>query len=123
MFYVRIRVWLAMVAVACAAAACSTAATVGNGTVTGTMTVTGGAGPGRPRPLPGEIRLINVASGAQTTYQVGADGQYRVSVAAGTYRISCESPQIQGGAFKDQSGVIDVTAGHTTPAVCGFDVK
>jgi hypothetical protein len=66
------------------------------GTLTGTLQAVGGPGGGSPRPLSGTITAKTSGKGILTS-PVGADGQFTVYPAVGTYTVSGSSPQFQDG--------------------------
>jgi hypothetical protein len=63
--------------------------------VVGTLHAVGGPPPGADRPLPGEISAKRGSDG--TGVGVGADGEFSIQLASGTYTIVGRSPQYNGG--------------------------
>jgi hypothetical protein len=91
------------------------------GTLTGTLQAVGGAGGVGPRALSGQITLHG-SSGHIVGITVGADGRFSNHVPVGTYTVSAQSPQYEGGnAVCRASGPVVVTKGVTTKVqvACG----
>jgi hypothetical protein len=84
------------------------------GTVAGTLQAVGGPpGVGR-RALSGQVTLYG-SSGKIASVTVGANGRFSVPATVGTYTVSAQSPQYEGGtADCHASGPIIVTKGVTT---------
>lgn len=84
------------------------------GTLTGTLQAEGGLPGAGPRPLSGQVTLQG-PDGHLTGISVGANGRFSVPVAVGTYTLSGQSPQYQGGnATCHAAETVTVTKGVTT---------
>jgi hypothetical protein len=83
------------------------------GTLTGTLQAVGGPAGDGPRALSGQITL-HESDGSKDIVPVGANGRFSVPVAVGTYTVSGQSPQYEGGtAVCQASGPAVVTKGVT----------
>ena len=79
------------------------------GTLTGTLQAVGGPPGEGPRALSGQITLHG-SGGHITGITVGANGRFSVPVPVGTYTVSGQSPQYEGGtADCHASGPVIVT--------------
>jgi hypothetical protein len=67
------------------------------GTVTGTLQAVGGPPGDGPRALGGQVTLHG-SSGHIVGITVGATGRFSLPVPVGTYTVSGQSPQYEGGA-------------------------
>lgn len=84
------------------------------GTLTGTLQAVGGPSGAGPRALSGQITLHG-SSGHITGITVGANGRFSAPVPVGTYTVTGQSPQYEGGtADCHASGSITVTKGVTS---------
>ena len=84
------------------------------GTLTGTLQAVGGPPGVGPRALSGQITLHG-SSGHITGITVGANGRFSVPVPVGTYTVSGQSPQYEGGTGVCRaSGPVIVTEGVTS---------
>lgn len=73
----------------------SSVASTGHGTVTGTIHLTGGPAPGSDKPASGVVYAFTSRSLSGTviaTVNAGADGNFHLSVAPGTYYLAAISP-------------------------------
>jgi hypothetical protein len=94
----------------CAARATAAAAP---GVVEGQLIRVGGPAPGAAVPLPGQVVAID-STDARHTVDVGNDGQFRLSLPAGTYRLIGYSPLIQSGLAQcSAAGPVHVVTGRT----------
>jgi hypothetical protein len=66
------------------------------GTLTGSLQAVGGPSGDGPRPLSGQITLHG-SSGHIVGITVGADGRFSNHVPVGTYTVSAQSSQYEGG--------------------------
>jgi hypothetical protein len=111
-------VLLASLAASMSLAGCHLSAPTGppgpTGTVTGTLQAVGGTFGERPRALSGEVTLHG-SSGDIATITVGANGRFSVPATVGTYTVSAQSPQYEGGTADCHAlGPITVIKGATT---------
>ena len=84
------------------------------GTLIGTLQAVGGPPGDALRALSGQITLHG-SSGHIAGITVGANGRFSVPVPVGTYTVSGQSPQYQGGtAVCRASGSVVVTKGVTS---------
>ncbi len=84
------------------------------GTLTGALQAVGGPAGLSPRLLSGQVTLRG-SGGHLTGITVGANGQFSVPVSVGTYTVSGQSPQYEGGTAKcHASGPVTVTKGVTS---------
>jgi len=84
------------------------------GTLTGTLQAVGGPSGAGPRALSGQITLHG-SSGHITAITVGANGRFAVPVPVGTYTVTGQSPQYDGGTAEcHASGPVVVTKGVTS---------
>ncbi len=84
------------------------------GTLTGMLQAVGGAPGGGTRVLSGQVTLHG-ASGHITGITVAADGRFSVPVSVGTYTVSGQSPQYEGGTGKCRaSGPVVMNKGVTS---------
>ena len=84
------------------------------GTLTGTLQAVGGPSGEGPRALSGQVTLHG-SSGHIAGITVGANGRFSVPVPVGTYTVSGQSPQYEGGTADCQaSGPVTVTKGVTS---------
>ena len=84
------------------------------GTLTGTFQAVGGPSGASPRALSGQVTAQR-SNGARDIISVGANGRFSVPVPVGTYTVSGQSPQYEGGtADCKASGPVTVTKGLTS---------
>jgi hypothetical protein len=84
------------------------------GTITGSLQAVGGAAGRAPRPLSGQV-ILEQPNGARAIISVGADGRFSVPATVGTYTVTGESPQYDGGAGVCRaSGPVTITEGDTS---------
>ena len=84
------------------------------GTLTGTLQAVGGPSGAGPRALSGQVTAQR-SNGARDIISVGANGRFSVPVPVGTYTVSGQSPQYEGGtADCKASGPVTVTKGLTS---------
>ena len=84
------------------------------GTLTGTLQAVGGPAGVGPRALSGQVTL-HQSDGRRDIIYVGANGRFSVPASAGTYTVSGQSPQYDGGtADCKASGPVTVTKGLTS---------
>ena len=84
------------------------------GTLTGTLQAVGGPPGGGPRALRGQVTLHG-PSGHITGITVGANGRFSVPATVGSYTVSGQSPQYEGGTGVCRaSGPVVVTKGVTS---------
>ena len=84
------------------------------GTLTGTLQAVGGPSGVGPRALSGHVTLHG-PNGRRAIISVGANGRFSVPVPVGTYTVSGQSPQYEGGtADCKASGPVTVTKGLTS---------
>lgn len=84
------------------------------GTLTGALQAVGGPPGAGPRALSGQVTLHG-SGGHITGITVGANGRFSVPVPVGTYTVSGQSPQYEGGtAVCRASGPVIVTEGVTS---------
>lgn len=84
------------------------------GTLTGTLQAVGGPAGVGPRALSGRVTLHG-SNGHFATISVGASGRFSLPASVGTYTVSGQSPQFEGGtASCRSSGPVSVTKGVTT---------
>jgi hypothetical protein len=84
------------------------------GTVTGTLQAVGGPSGAGPRGLSGQVTLHR-SNGARAIINVGANGRFSVPASVGTYTVSGQSPQYEGGTAECKaSGPVTVTKGVTS---------
>ena len=84
------------------------------GTLTGTLQSVGGPSGVGPRALSGQVTLHG-SNGRRSIISVGANGRFSVPVPVGTYTVSGQSPQYEGGAADCKaSGPVTVTKGLTS---------
>lgn len=108
---------LAVVAAGMTVAGCSspTGPPGPTGTLTGTLQAVGGPSGAGPRVLTGQITLSGRSGTSKTLITVGADGRFSVPVTVGTYIVTGESPQYEGGtAICRASGPVTVTKDVTS---------
>jgi hypothetical protein len=83
------------------------------GTLTGTLQAVGGPPGGGPRALSGQVTLHG-SGGHITGITVGTNGRFSVPVPVGTYTVSGQSPNYEGGTVACRaSGPVVVTKGVT----------
>lgn len=81
------------------------------GTLTGTLQAVGGPSGADPRALSGQVTLHG-PDGRRAIISVGADGRFSLPVSEGTYTVSGQSPQYEGGTTNCKaSGPVTVTKG------------
>jgi hypothetical protein len=84
------------------------------GTLTGTFQAVGGPSGAGPRALSGQVTAQR-SNGARDIISVGANGRFSVPVPVGTYTVSGQSPQYEGGTANCKaSGPVTVTEGLTS---------
>jgi hypothetical protein len=84
------------------------------GTLTGTLQAVGGPSGAGPRALSGQVTLHG-SNGRKAIISVGANGRFSAPVSVGTYTVSGQSPQYEGGAADCKaSGPVTVTKGLTS---------
>jgi hypothetical protein len=84
------------------------------GTLTGTLQAVGGPSGVGPRALSGQVTARR-SNGARDIISVGRNGRFSVPIPVGTYTISAQSPQYDGGtADCNASGLVTVTKGLTS---------
>jgi hypothetical protein len=84
------------------------------GTLTGTLQAVGGPSGVGPRALSGQVTLHG-SNGRRDIISVGANGRFSVPVPVGTYTVSGQSPQYEGGAAACKaSEPVTVTKGLTS---------
>jgi hypothetical protein len=96
------------------------------GTLTGELLRVGGPPPGSPIHLPGRVTLTDVVSGATFHGSAGSDGRFSVTVPAGTYRVTGQSPLVHIGDEEMvgvASGEVRVESGRTKQANVYFSIK
>ena len=85
------------------------------GTLTGRLQAVGGPPGAGPRALTGQITLDGRNGTSKTLITVGANGRFSVPVTVGTYIVTGQSPQYEGGTASCQaSGPVTVTKGVTS---------
>jgi hypothetical protein len=85
------------------------------GTLSGTLQAVGGPPGAGPRALTGQITLNGRNGTSKTLITVGADGRFSVPVTTGTYIVTGQSPQYDGGAAVCRaSGPVTVTKDVTS---------
>ena len=84
------------------------------GTLTGTLQAVGGPAGGSPRALSGQV-TARESNGARYSFSAGANGRFSIHVPVGTYTVSGQNPDYEGGTAKCQaSGPVKVTKGATS---------
>ena len=84
------------------------------GTLTGTLQAVGGPSGAGPRGLSGQVTLHG-SNGRRSIISVGATGRFSVPATVGTYTVSGQSAQYEGGtAVCKASGPVTVTKGITS---------
>jgi len=84
------------------------------GTLAGTLQAVGGSPGDSPRGLSGQVTLRG-SSGNIAVITAGANGRFSVPVTVGTYRVSGQSPDYEGGAGQcHASEPVTVTKGVTS---------
>ena len=117
---------LAVVAAGLTLASCSspTGPPGPTGTLTGTLQAVGGPAGAGPRALTGQITLNGRNGTSKTLITVGANGRFSVPVTVGTYIVTGQSPQYEGGAANCQaSGPVTVTKNVTSTVVVDCQEK
>lgn len=66
------------------------------GTLTGRLQAVGGPSDASPRPLSGTVTATTTDRGVMT-FSVGANGRFSVPAGIGTYTVTAQSPQYEGG--------------------------
>jgi hypothetical protein len=87
------------------------------GRLTGTLQAVGGSAGVGPRALRGQVILkgTNGTRDSTTGIAVGASGRFSVPVTVGTYTVSGQSPQYEGGTGAcHASGAVTVNKGVTS---------
>ena len=93
------------------------------GTLTGTLQALGGPSGGGARALNGQVTLHG-SNGHITGITVGANGRFSAPVPVGTYTVTGQSPQYEGGtADCHASGTVIVTKGVTSNVEVGCREK
>lgn len=72
-------------------------ATGPTGTLTGTLQAVGGPTGASPLPLRGEVTLHR-SNGSKGFITVSASGRFSLPVTVGTYTLTAQSPQFEGGS-------------------------
>jgi hypothetical protein len=81
--------------------------------VKGTLQAAGGSPGATPQALAGEVTLHG--NGTKFGIAVGADGRFSIRVPVGTYTVTAQSPQYEGGTADCQApGPVTVTKGVTS---------
>jgi hypothetical protein len=109
-------IMLAVLATGMTVASCSSpdAPAGPTGTLTGALQAVGGSPGASPRALSGQVNLLK-SNGARDGISVGANGRFSVPVPVGTYTVTGQSPQYQGGTGVCRaSGPVVVTEGVTS---------
>jgi hypothetical protein len=84
------------------------------GTLTGTLQAVGGPSGGGALALSGQVTLHG-SSGHITGITVGANGRFSAPVPVGTYTVTGQSPQYEGGTVEcHASGPVTVSKGVTS---------
>jgi hypothetical protein len=107
---------LAVMAAGMTLASCSspTGPSGPTGTLTGTFQAVGGPAGTGPRALAGQITL-HESNGTRYGIAVGANGRFSATLPVGTYTVTGQSPQYEGGTADCQaSGPVTVTKGVTS---------
>ena len=83
------------------------------GTLTGTLQAVGGPSDASPRPLSGTVTATT--DHGIMTFSVGASGRFTVQSAVGTYSVTAQSPQYEGGTGTCHAlGPVTVSKGLTS---------
>jgi hypothetical protein len=110
---------LALLAGAALAGCSGHHATPAPGTVTGTLIRVGGPAPGAAVPLPGHV-IATSSAGARFSAAVPRNGQYRLSLPPGAYRLTGYSPLVYSGGSELRcvaARTVHLASGQTAPGV------
>ena len=93
------------------------------GTLTGTLQAVGGPSDASPRPLSGTVTATT--DHGVMTFSVGASGRFTVHPAVGTYTVTAQSPQYEGGTGTCHAlgGPVTVSKGVTSNIKIGCQEK